>query len=109
MAVETCPADVVNASVDKVWSLLAQPSEYDRWWEAHTARIDPDGPASPGQTVHAGAKGLGKRWTFTLQVEAVAPEKHQIRFRTMLPLGISGINQITCTALGPSTCRVQYG
>ena len=41
MAVETCPADVVNASVDKVWSLLAQPSEYDRWWEADTARIDP--------------------------------------------------------------------
>ncbi len=109
MALETCPADMVNAPVDKVWSLLAHPREYDRWWDAHTTRIEPEGPAIPGQTISAWATGLGKRWTVSLQIEAVAPERHQIRYRTQLPLGIRGVNQITCTALGPSSCRVQFG
>ena len=109
MAVETCPADVVNASVDKVWSLLASHQNM-----TVGGRLTPPASTLMGQPLLAKPstperKGSGKRWTFTLQVEAVAPEKHQIRFRTMLPLGISGINQITCTALGPSTCRVQYG
>lgn len=109
MAVDTCPADLVNAPVDKVWSLLANPSEYDRWWDAHTTRIDPEGPAVLGQTINGWTRGLGRQWTVSIQVEAVMPEKHQIRFRSHLPLGIQAVNQITCTPVGPSTCRVQYG
>ncbi len=109
MAVETCPADLVNAPIDKVWALLAHPSEYDRWWDAHTNRIDPEGPVSPGQTISAWAMGLGRRWMVSLQIEAVVPEKYQIRLRSKLPLGIIGVNQITCTAIGPSSCRVQFG
>jgi uncharacterized protein YndB with AHSA1/START domain len=89
VAVETCPADLVHAPVDKVWSLLAQPSQYDRWWDAHTTRIDPEGPAAPGQTVCGWTTAIGRRWAVSLQIEAVAPERHQIRLRTKLPLGIN--------------------
>ena len=75
----------------------------------YTTRIDPEGPAAPGQTVHAWTSALGRRWAVSLQIEAVAPEGHQIRLRTQLPLGVSVVNQISCTALGPSSCRVQFG
>lgn len=109
MSIDTCPADFINASVEKVWALLAHPSRYDGWWDAHTTHIDPEGPAVAGQTIHGWTRGLGKRWPVRVQIEAVVADRHQIRFRSWLPLGISAINHISCAAIDMSRCRVQYG
>ncbi len=104
-----CPAAIVQAPVERVWALLADPAGYDRWWDAHTERIDPPGPAQAGQTLHGWSRALGQRWPVTATIELVDPERHQIRFRTALPLGIEGLNQITCAPLDARSCRVQFG
>jgi len=109
MVVEVCPADLVHAPVETVWSLLSDPSQYDRWWDAHTTRIDPPGPAVAGQSIQGWTQAWGKRWTVDLRVEEVIAERHQIRFRSALALGIGMMNHISCTAIDSATCRVQFG
>jgi Polyketide cyclase / dehydrase and lipid transport len=109
MAVETCPADLINAPVEKVWSLLSDPSRYDGWWDAITTRIDPPGPAAANQTIQGWTQALGKRWMVNIRVESVDAERHQIRFRSTLPLGIGAMNHISCAAIDSATCRVQFG
>lgn len=109
MAVSVCPAAVVAAPVESVWALLADPARYDSWWDARTFRIDPPGPAAPGQVVHAG--GIKARWAprVTLRVMTVNPQKHQIQFKVDLPLGITNTQTTTCTAIDAVSCRVQFG
>jgi len=34
MVVSVCPVANVAAPVEDVWELLAQPSNYDKWWDA---------------------------------------------------------------------------
>jgi uncharacterized protein YndB with AHSA1/START domain len=104
-----CPATIVRAPVERVWALLADPAGYDRWWDAHTERIDPPGPARAGQTLHGWSRGFGRRWPVTATIELVDPERHQIRVRTTLPLGIEARNQIACAPLDASSCRLQFG
>lgn len=109
MAVSVCPAAVVAAPVENVWALLADPARYDRWWDARTFRIDPPGPAAPGQVVTAGA--IKARWApgVTLRVVAVNPDKHQIQFVVSLPFGMTNHQTTTCTPIDATSCRVQFG
>jgi hypothetical protein len=66
MVVSVCPAANVAAPVEDVWELLAQPANYDRWWDAHLVRSVPEGPVTPGQINYATTKALGKQWDVTL-------------------------------------------
>ena len=109
MVVSVCPADIVAAPVEDVWELLNQPSHYDEWWDARLERIEPEGPAIPGQTVYATSSGLGKRWDVRFVVKTVNPARHQIQFDVTLPLGIVDHVTITCTPIDAGSCRVQYG
>src|ERR1700681_2948039 len=49
MAVNVCPADRVQASVELVWELLMQPAGYGRFWDLTVERVEPEGPAAAGQ------------------------------------------------------------
>jgi hypothetical protein len=109
MPVSVCPAAIVAAPAEVVWSLLMRPDTYDLWWDAHTERITPEGPSTPGQVITAYALGLGKRWEIQTEIELVDAEKRQIAFTTTLPLGIQGHNHLSCTALDASSCRLQFG
>jgi Polyketide cyclase / dehydrase and lipid transport len=109
MGLAVCPAVVVAAPVERVWALLADPARYDRWWDARTSRIVPEGPARPGQTLHARSAALGKEWDVTTVIEHVDESRHQIRLRTRLPFGIVVQNNIACVPLDGATCRVQFG
>lgn len=109
MGITICPAAVVAAPVDYVWELLAEPTRYDAWWDAHTQRIVPEGKAAPGQVVYATTAALGKTWDVTLRVERVQPEQHQIQMQIALPLGTVNHAIITCTPLDATSCRVQFG
>jgi uncharacterized protein YndB with AHSA1/START domain len=104
-----CPAAVVAAPAERVWALLADPAGYDRWWDAHTERIEPPGPARAGQVIHGWSRGLGRRWPVRVTVEAVDAERRQLRFHTTLPLGLEMRNQIACAPLDAASCRVQFG
>jgi hypothetical protein len=104
-----CPSAIVNAPVEKVWQVLANTSAYDAWWDARTERLDPPGPAVPGQTIYASSAGLGRRWALALQIEMVDTVKHQLRFNSSMPLGIHMTNHISCTRVSEATTRVQFG
>jgi uncharacterized protein YndB with AHSA1/START domain len=75
MGFSTCPIGTVNAPVDQVWRLLADPMHYALWWDAQTRSIVPEGPAQPGQHIFAQTTALGKQWSVHLTVQAVMPEK----------------------------------
>ena len=109
MGFTVCPAAMVAAPVDSVWELLKDPALYDTWWDARTVRIVPEGEATPGQVVYAKATGLGRTWDVTLKVEAVHPERHQVRLHVTLPLGLINDNTITCAPIDATSCRVQFG
>ena len=61
-----------------------RPETYDLWWDAHTERITPEGPATPGQVITAWASGLGKRWEVRAEIGQIDVEKHQIDVTTPL-------------------------
>ena len=105
MGLSACPIGTVNASIARVWELLAEPANYDLWWDARTRSIVPEGRAERGQRVHATVGGF----KIVLTVDAVDESKHTIDFTTKFPFGISGFNHLTCTALPNATTRVSFG
>ena len=109
MSVSTCPIATVDAPVERVWRLLADPSCYALWWDARTRSIVPEGPAQPGQHIFAQTVALGKRWDVHITVRAVTPEQHQLELVTRLPLNITILNHITCTPLDSQHTRVSFG
>ncbi len=109
MSFNTCPIATVNAPVERVWHLLSDPASYALWWDAQTYSIVPEGPAQAGQKIYAQTRGLGRQWDVRIIVEKVDPSAHQIHLKTMLPLGITVYNHITCVPLNNSTCRVTFG
>jgi hypothetical protein len=42
-------------------------------------------------------------------VQAVNPAAHRLGMQVTLPLGMRMHEQVSCTPLDPSSCRVQYG
>lgn len=109
MTLSTCPVAIVDAPIDQVWSLLANPVQYARWWDAHTRSIVPEGPAQPGQQICAQTVALGIHWAVHVTVQAVASEKRQLDLLTQLPFGISVHNHIGCSSLDSRHTRVSFG
>jgi hypothetical protein len=109
MVVSVCPAANVAAPVEVVWELLSQPSNYDRWWDAHLERSVPEGPAILGQISYATSKALGRKWDVTFVVKDIQPAKHRIQLDVTLPFGIIDHATVICTPVDAVTCRVQYG
>jgi len=105
MTISTCPIATINAPIERVWEFLAEPANYDLWWDAKTRSIVPKGRAQVGQRVHAKAGGFN----ILLTVDAVDESKHKIDFTTKFPFGITGFNHLTCTALPNSTTQVSFG
>ncbi len=104
-----CPAAIVAAPVETVWDLLTVPESRDEWWHAHTARVVPEGSASPGQVLHLQVTRLGITANRTIRVAAVNSQKHQIQFTVALPLGAVNHQTTTVTAIDAASCRVQFG
>ena len=109
MTLSVCPVATVDAPVERVWALLADPASYAEWWDARTERIEPPGPATPGQVITASAIGLGRRWPVTLRVVGVDDTRHALDLRTALPLGIMLDNHLLCQPLDADTTRVTFG
>jgi hypothetical protein len=107
MALTICPATRVAAPVEVVWDLLAAPAQWNDWIDGQVQRIEPAGPASPGQIVTVTASGPGRLWPVHFQVETVNPARHQlgmclhparsdllprpVRLRPVLPARLAGL------------------
>ena len=101
MDVSVCPVAVVHAPAEAVWALLDNPAGYGAFWDMRVRSVVPPGPAQPGQVVEG--------WPSRVTVAAVDAARYQIRFTTTLPLGLLGLNVITCTPLDAARCRVAFG
>src|SRR5690349_508262 len=68
MTVSVCPATLVNAPVERVWSLLMDPHQIGAWSDALLEAAVPDGSVRVGQRLHFSATGLGRRWPVIMVV-----------------------------------------
>ncbi|HEY7782470.1 MAG TPA: SRPBCC family protein [Ktedonobacterales bacterium] len=109
MSISVCPVAVVHAPLERTWAVLMDPAGYGDWWNARTERIDPEGPAAPGQTIYASATAFGRRWPVTVHVVGVDAARHILDLRTELPLGILAANHIVCEPVDDVSCRVSFG
>lgn len=109
MTVSVCPIATVAAPVAAAWAVLMDPASYDEWWDAHAERIEPPGPATPGQVVYSTARGFGRSWPVTTHVLAVDADRRALDLKTELPLGIVVSNHILCSPLDETTTRITFG
>jgi hypothetical protein len=109
MSIFICPIANIDAPLERVWSFLAEPANYALWWDADTRSILPAGPAHPGQKIMAKSSAFGKQWEVNILVEGVDEQKHQLHLKTMLPLGVTVFNHITCTPINNTATQVTFG
>jgi hypothetical protein len=109
MGLTVCPAAIVAAPVEVVWANLVQWERYSDWADVQAERLEPEGPATVGQTIYFGGKALGRTWHFIFKVEEVNHERHQLGLHVFLPFGLQEKPHIACSPIDATTCRVQYG
>jgi hypothetical protein len=109
MSLSVCPIATVQASDATIWSLLADPAAYAKWWDATTDAISPTGLAQPGQLIIAHSQALGKRWKVSIRFDDIDTARRELGLTTSLPLGITILNHIIVNALDDHTSRVSFG
>jgi ligand-binding SRPBCC domain-containing protein len=109
MSISTCPIATVEAPVEQVWQLLADPHNYALWWDAETCSIEPSGPATSGQRISARTRALGKAWHVQITVASIDQDARVLDLTTRLPFGITVRNHIVCGTLDGERCRVSFG
>jgi hypothetical protein len=109
MGLTVCPAAIVAAPVEVVWENLVHWERYCEWADVQAERIEPEGPATVGQTISFTGKALGRTWHFLFKVEEVKPQRHQLGLHAFFPLGLQEKAHIACSPIDATTCRVHYG
>jgi hypothetical protein len=110
MTLNVCPADTVQAPVEKVWELLMQPADYGQFWEWQVERVEPAGPATVGQKIFGWTpKVLGWRWRIDGEIQEVDTQRHEILFRVSLMWGLLSSNRIMCARIDDHHCTLRYG
>src|SRR6266849_1730513 len=111
MTLNVCPADTVQAPVERVWDLLMQPAGYGRFWEFTVERVEPEGPAMVGQKFAGWTKPLCRRWRWRLdgEIQELDAERHHILFHMSLPFGLISSNRIMCARIDEQCCTLRYG
>ena len=95
MVVNVCPAAATTAPADAVWGILTAPTRFGEWADADFVSSDPPGAISPGQSVQLSARGLGRRWPVTIDVQNIDPQRRWLDLLVHLPLGVKNHNHIT--------------
>jgi uncharacterized protein YndB with AHSA1/START domain len=108
MTVRVCPTVVIGAPIERVWSLLGDPMQWESWADASLEHIEPPGPASPGQAFVVSSVGFGRRWRFHFTVDAVDEAGYRLRFTARFPFGMVEHAQIGCVAVDEAMCRVTF-
>ena len=77
MPLSVCPTDVVEASIETVWSLLTHSAGLGEGFDVRVVSVEPPGRAAPGQQIRLTAPA-GPLWlplTFTI-TEVLAEMRH---------------------------------
>lgn len=109
MGLSVCPAAIVAAPVETVWSLIDNPVQFNEWADGKIEWIKPEGPAIPGQQFGITSKAFGRSWRAVFTVKEVNADKHILQADVTFPLSMKMHNRIACTPIDATSCRVQYG
>jgi hypothetical protein len=104
----SCPSAVVDAPVDIVWALLVAPAGWESVFDMRVVSVDPPGPAAGGQEVRGetGPEILHLKLTFRMM--ETDPDRYRLRFCVNLPFGLIVHEDMRCTPLDDTHCRVSY-
>jgi hypothetical protein len=108
MTVIACPVTVVDAPMERVWSLVIDPRKVGEWSDARFEAAEPDGPAHAGQRWRFSTAALGRRWPVLMTVTGVAAGRDGLGLNIALPLGIVNEEYISLARLGDAQTRVQF-
>jgi Polyketide cyclase / dehydrase and lipid transport len=108
MSYASCPTAVVNAPVEIVWALLADPAGWGHVFDVRINNVDPPGPAVAGQKIvgETGPRLFHLKLAFRV-IETDA-ERHRLVMDIKLPFGIAVREDLKCTPLDADYCRVDY-
>lgn len=107
MSLSVCPIAVIQAPIERVWGLLANPVTYTDWTDDVIDRVVPEGRAQAGQRVVGHTRWLAR--TVLINVRGVDSIRRTPDLTTSLPFDISVLNYITVTPLDASSCQVSFG
>lgn len=105
MTVDVCPTDVVAAAPERIWALLAEPSQYERWADGVVIE-GPSRPLQPGDRFVL-ATGPGRLFRARFDVVAMRPME-ELTLDIGLPLGLRNYEVIRIGRAGEGACRVTF-
>ncbi len=105
----SCPTAFVNAPIEAVWALLLEPMQWGNVFDVRVLRVDPEGPASVGQTITAESGPRLLHLRVELRFVEIDPMQHRIRLNVRLPFGITVAEDLRCASVSPKECQVTYG
>ena len=112
MSYASCPTAVVNAPTDLVWTLLTQPAGWGDVFDVRITAVDPPCSAAAGQKItgETSPKLFSELIPLKLafRVIEVDAERFRLVIDVRLPFGIGVHEDLRCTALDGSHCRVDY-
>ena len=108
MRYASCPTAIVNAPVEVVWALLADPGGWGHVFDVRISSVNPPGPAVAAQEIagETGPRLLHLKLAFRL-IEADA-ERHRLVMDINLPFGLAVREDLNCMPLDADHCRVDY-
>ena len=108
MRYASCPTAIIEAPVDRVWTLLTAPAGWGDVFDMRLLGVDPPGPAAVGQVI-CGETGLEiLHLKLAFRMLEIDPERHRLRMSVDLPFGLVVDEEIGCTPLDHRRCRVAY-
>lgn len=108
MSYASCPTAVVNAPVEIVWALLADPAGWGHVFDVRIDDLDPPGPAVVGQKIMGETGPRLFHLKLAFQVIQIDAERHRLVMDLELPFGIAVREELTCTPLNADDCGVDY-
>jgi Polyketide cyclase / dehydrase and lipid transport len=104
----SCPTDMVNAPLAVVWALLTEPAGWANFFDIRVIDIDPPGPAVVGQRIYAESGSRFLHLGVTLEYTEIDAARRAIGLNVNLPLGITVREDLTCSVVTETQCRVNY-
>jgi hypothetical protein len=104
----SCPTALVNAPIDVVWNLLTDPAGWTAFFDIRVTRIVPPGRAVVGQRICGESGPRILHLAVTLEYTEIDAARRTIGLTVQLPLGLTVRENLSCSAVGDTQCRVNY-
>ena len=102
LTMEVCPSEIIQAPVQRIWHLLADPRQLAQW---SGAKLD-EGPQRP---VREGDRFILRKRGRRIRCQVLdAKPLQQLSLDVQLPLGIVNHELVQLTVLRTAACRVTF-